>query len=1223
MRRGLKYGLCGLLGVLLLLVLALTWTLASTAGSRWALARVPGLQVSHFNGQLGGQWRAEQLRWQQGERLVDVRHAEVAWSPLCLVRLTLCVERLQIARIELRLPPGEDEAGDTPLRLPQLQLPLAVQLGEVHIGSLQLNGAEQLQGLQLAARWTRAGVQIDSLRLQRGDFALDLSGQLLPRGDWPLSLAGKLQLAAPEQQDWQLAIQIVGDVQQSLQVTADSMGYLNGRLHGAVQPLADNLPASLQLHADGFKASSELPDTMRLNKIELTASGDLADGYQVSGTAELPGEGGPLALALQGLLKADGAEIAALSLSASAEQQLSLSGQLDWREGFGLDSRFDWQDFPWHRLYPNVTQPPVALRRLSGELAYRDGNYLGHFAAALDGPAGAFSLESPLSGDLQQLHLPDLQLRAGQGRADGQLTLGFADGLRWDARLQLHDLDPAYWLAELPGTLGGPLHSQGELSDQQLSLNAQIDLNGRLRGQPAQFQAEATGSGEHWALQRLDLRLGDNRIDGSGELNRRLSGQLRVNLPRLGQLWPHLQGQLQGQLDLAGTLQAPQGQLSLQGQRLAYIDQRLQRLQLDAALDSAQQARVELDAQGIVLGETELGRLTASGQGDRRQQRLQLKLAGPLLQSALAFAGRWEQGAWRGHLNSGEVQSGGQDWRLQQPAGLVRLANGQLSLAAHCWRSGAASLCGEDQRLLPEPRLRYRLSDFPLDSLAPWLPSDFAWQGLLNAEVQLDLPATGPSGRVVLDAGSGTWRIRDRGQWLDFAYAKLHLESQLSPQRIDTRLDLRGPKIGQLLLQARLDPRPANKTLAGDFRLSGVDLALAQPFLPMVEHLAGRLDGSGNLSGSLLAPQVDGRLQLREGQLSGGQLPMAVEALQMDARIAGESLQLSGGWRSGERGQASLAGELSWRAGLLGELRLRGSHLPVDIEPYAELQVEPDLTLRIAAEQLSIAGKVLIPRGKIVIRELPPSTVKVSDDAVIVGRESVERQPVAIAMDIDVEVGQERLSFSGFGLNADLAGRVHVGDDLDTRGELSLNNGRYRAYGQRLTIRRARLLFAGPIDQPYLDVEAIRRVDSVVAGLRLSGNAEQPTSEVFSEPAMSQQQALSYLVLGRPLAQSSGDNNLLAQAALAMGLAGSASLTGGLAQGLGIKDFQLDTEGSGASTSVVASGSLSERLSLRYGVGVFEPANTIALRYELSKRLYLEAASGLASSLDLFYRRDF
>jgi len=302
---------------------------------------------------------------------------------------------------------------------------------------------------------------------------------------------------------------------------------------------------------------------------------------------------------------------------------------------------------------------------------------------------------------------------------------------------------------------------------------------------------------------------------------------------------------------------------------------------------------------------------------------------------------------------------------------------------------------------------------------------------------------------------------------------------------------------------------------------------------------------------------------------------------------------------------------------------VRGSRLPVSVEPYAELEVEPDLRVRLGAEQLAVAGKLLIPRGAIVVRELPPSTVQVSADARIVGRESPAQRPVAIGMDIDVEVGQERLRFSGFGLNADLAGRVHIGDDLDTRGELNLVNGRFRAYGQRLSIRRARLLFAGPIDQPYLDVEAIRRVDGVIAGLRLSGNAEQPQSEVFAEPAMSQEQALSYLVLGRPLGQGSGDNNMLAQAALAMGLAGSAPLTGSLAQGLGIRDFQLDSAGSGAATSVVASGNLSERLSLRYGVGVFEPANTVALRYELSKRLYLEAASGLASSLDLFYRRDF
>ena len=55
----------------------------------------------------------------------------------------------------------------------------------------------------------------------------------------------------------------------------------------------------------------------------------------------------------------------------------------------------------------------------------------------------------------------------------------------------------------------------------------------------------------------------------------------------------------------------------------------------------------------------------------------------------------------------------------------------------------------------------------------------------------------------------------------------------------------------------------------------------------------------------------------------------------------------------------------------------------------------------------------------------------------------------------------------------------------------------------------------------------------------------------------------------------------------------------------------------------MASGKINERLSVRYGYGVFEPASTIALRYKLSKRVYVEVASGLASSLDIFYKRDF
>lgn len=233
----------------------------------------------------------------------------------------------------------------------------------------------------------------------------------------------------------------------------------------------------------------------------------------------------------------------------------------------------------------------------------------------------------------------------------------------------------------------------------------------------------------------------------------------------------------------------------------------------------------------------------------------------------------------------------------------------------------------------------------------------------------------------------------------------------------------------------------------------------------------------------------------------------------------------------------------------------------------------------------------------------------------MVGEQETQQQPLQVAMNVDVEVGQDRLQFSGFGLTADLKGHLKVGDNLTGNGELVLKNGRYRAYGQRLDLRRARLLFAGPLDQPYLDVEAVRNVGDVTAGLRLNGRADEPSSEVFSNPAMSQEQALSYLILGRPLNSTEGDNNALGRAALAMGLSGSAPLTGELAQRLGLKDLQLGDDG--------AMGQITDRLSIRYGLGVVDSTSVVALRYELTKRLYLEAASGLASSLDLFYKRDF
>jgi len=1222
--RGVKIAGLAVVAILAVLLLALWAVLGTQAGSRWALGRVPGLTLENFQGHLGGQWSADHVLWQQDSSRVELKAPTFDWSPACLLRMTLCIETLDVEQVSLQFPPSTEESSG-PIQLPDLKLPLAIQLGDVRVGSLLFNGSEELKGLQLAAHWTAAGLQIDSVHLQRDDLVLDLTGLLQPTGDWPLNATGNLSLPyAPGGASWKVALKVDGDLLKTLKLDADSTGYLPAKLTGELQPLVENLPAQLHITAGGFKPSADLPDTLQLNQLDLTAKGDLNRGYQLLGKAVLPAEKGPVDLLLQGRVDAKGAQIAGLDLNAGDKQSLKLTAQLDWQQGFSADAKIDWLDFPWHRLYPVIDEPQVALRTFNGEISYKDGNYLGNLKADLDGPAGTFNVVTPFSGDLKQIFLPELKLAAGQGKAEGHLNLQFADGITWDTALDLSALNPAYWVAELPGTLAGPLRSKGEFKNEQLKLNADLDLKGRLRGQTAVLAAKAEGAGEQWTLANLDIRLGDNRINGSGSLQQRLAGQIDIKLARLAQLWPQLRGQVNGRLDVAGSLKAPQGKLDLKGQQLAFADNRLQSLTLDATLDSDQRAKIDLKGSGIQSGDTQVGTLTASAQGDIKNQKVQLDLAGPLVKLALALDGNLDKGNWRGRLASGDVQAGGQDWKLQAPAKIERMADGKLTFAAHCWVSGPASLCGEDQRLMPEPKLRYHLKQFPIDSLAAFLPKDFAWQGTLNADVQLDLPDSGPKGVVAVDASGGTLRVRDKDQWLDFPYDTLKLETTLNPKRIDTQLNFRGGKLGELMVQAQINPLPKNKPITGNFSLVGLDLAVARPFVPMVETLSGKLNGNGRIAGGLLAPQVNGNVNLVGGEISGPELPISLQGLNVQAVIAGESVQLNGGWRSGKAGQGSLKGQIEWGQALAVDLSLQGSQLPVTVEPYAVLEVAPDLKISLKNDKLAVAGKVHIPRGDITVRELPPSTVKVSDDTVIIGSQTEEgKPPMAMAMDIDVVVGEDKLNFSGFGLTAKVQGQVHIGDNLDTRGELWLNDGRYRAYGQKLDVRRARLLFAGPLDQPYLDIEAIRKTDDVIAGIRLSGSAEQPTTQIFSEPAMSQEQALSYLVLGRPLSTTGEDNNMLAQAALGLGLMGSAGVTSDLAKNLGIQDFELDTQGSGNNTAVVASGKITEKLSLRYGVGVFEPASTIALRYLLSKKVYLEVASGVASSLDIFYKRDF
>lgn len=452
------------------------WLLGSESGARWALGLVPGLEVEGFSGHLGSQWQAQRVVWRQGEDVVEVTAPRLGWQPGCLLGMTLCIDELAADEVALSFPGEGGSTDDGPVRLPALALPVGIRLGEARLGRLSLDGEALLADLQLRATWLADGLTLERVSLRRDDLALDLQGHLAPSGDWPLEATGTLGLPAPGGQAWSLALHAKGDLQGQLTVQADSTGYLQGRLDGELQPLADHLPASATLKVDAFKASAGLPDTLQLQRLTLQARGDLAQGYAVEGHASLPGEGGDVRLDLAGRVDAKGADLKQLALVAAPEQTLDLNGRIDWQQALALDARIAWREFPWRRLYPAIDEPPVSLQRLDGQVQYLDGHYHGQFDAALKGPAGDFTLASPLKGDLGQVELADLRLAAGQGKAQGRVQVGFANAVDWDAQLALKDLDPAYWVAELPGRLAGNLASQGRMAD-RLALTADLDLS--------------------------------------------------------------------------------------------------------------------------------------------------------------------------------------------------------------------------------------------------------------------------------------------------------------------------------------------------------------------------------------------------------------------------------------------------------------------------------------------------------------------------------------------------------------------------------------------------------------------------------------------------------------------------------------------------------------------------------------------------------------------------
>ena len=188
-------------------------------------------------------------------------------------------------------------------------------------------------------------MDIHRLELRRDDLDLVLDGRLQPSGAWPLQLQGQAALRSPDEQPWALQIAVEGDLREQVRLEVESQGYLDGMLSGHVRALDEQLPATIRLTADGFKAVPDLPKPC-VHELELTASGNMGDGYRLLGTGRLPGEGGAVRLALEGVVNPSGAQISVLELDAGQQRRVRLSGDVAWQDGLAASAELAWRDFP-------------------------------------------------------------------------------------------------------------------------------------------------------------------------------------------------------------------------------------------------------------------------------------------------------------------------------------------------------------------------------------------------------------------------------------------------------------------------------------------------------------------------------------------------------------------------------------------------------------------------------------------------------------------------------------------------------------------------------------------------------------------------------------------------------------------------------------------------------------------------------------------------------------
>ncbi len=748
--------------------------------------------------------------------------------------------------------------------------------------------------------------------------------------------------------------------------------------------------------------------------------------------------------------------------------------------------------------------------------------------------------------------------------------------------------------------------------------------------------------------------------------------------------WAPQSGTLQAQATLAGRWPDIRSAGSAQLQDLQAGSLSAQRLQASWDFDTAseQPLRLALTAERIAQGPQRLQQLQADLRGTWRQHRLELSAALPLqpgaaLQNSLALQpgagallrlaadGQWAgdgRGGGRFAARAAQVTllpwSGSglaaapaaRPWidardlrfalrlsaeqglqELQAEAGGMRLAD----TATLRWDQVLVDLRGAH----PAFALRAQLEPFLLAPLLARLQPTLGWRGDLRLAAQVDLRVGEKvDADLLFERRDGDLHLAEEDNSIPFGLSEIRLIASAHDGDWQLAGAFAGRTLGEASARLNLRTPPDQRWPDSQTPIDGLvqghvaNIGIWGAWLPAGWRLSGDLRTSASVVGRLGAPEYAGEVRISQAAVRN--LLLGVDVTQGDAllRLRGSNAEIEHFTLRGGEGSARISGRIDLAGQGTGELTLQAERLRVLGRIDRQLTASGRLTLDMPDSLPRLRGSVQVDEG---LFDLSRSDAPTLDDDVVLRREGLAssndpgtaaaRPRRLVQVGVDIGLG-DRLRVRGRGLDTTLSGHLAVGSNpagrLTLSGTVNAAGGHYAAYGQKLDIARGLLIFSGEVENPTLDVLALRPDIDAQVGVAITGTLQSPRVRLYSDSDMSESDKLSWLVLGRASdGLDRADTALLQRAAIAL-LAGEGEApTDTLLRNLGLDTLSLRQTGEGNVRETVVS--LGKQLSRRWYVGYERGVNastgTWQLIYRIAQRFTLRAQSGAENSLDLIW----